>query len=44
MFTAHGNNNLFSRQSLGCHLDTQFGFVLAVDDVVYLVNLLGIEG
>ena len=44
IFTTHGDNDLFSRQSFGCHLDTRFGFVLAIDNVVYLIDLVGIEG
>ena len=42
--TAHGDNNLFSRQSLGCHLDARFRLNLAIDDIVDLINFLGIKG
>ena len=44
IITTHQDNNLFSRWTFGCHLNTWCWFILAVDNAVNLINLFGIEG
>jgi len=41
---AHRDNYLFPKRTFGRHLDTQFWFGLAIDNIINLVNLLSIEG
>ena len=44
IFPAHRDDDLFSGWTLCCHLDARFWFSLTIDNVVYLINLLSIEG
>ena len=43
VIAAHQNNNLFSERILSCHLNSGFGFRIAFDDVIDLVNFFCIE-
>ena len=44
IFPTHRDDYLFSGWTFGCHLDMWFWFDLAIDNVIYLINLLSIEG
>ena len=43
VLAAHQNNDLFSRGTLSCHLDSWFWLQVAFNDVVNLTNLLYIK-